>query len=77
MSDNTFNLREINKELNPKKKNQDTCDHEFKYEDNWREKIDFDMDCLRIPIRCLKCGLQAEETWTESMNTDKDTGEEI
>ena len=76
MSDNIFNLREINKELNPKNNQQD-CDHEFKYEDDWRAKISFDGGVLRIPIVCIKCGLQAEETWTEHMNTDKDTGGEI
>ena len=53
-----------------------TCDHDFEYEKNWRNNIQFD-NCLRIPIVCSKCGLKADETWTDFLNTDRKTGDEI
>lgn len=72
----TWNLKEVRRKLNPKV-NQENCEHEFEFKDNWREGVYFDINCLRIPIKCIKCGLEAEETWTESQNTDIYTGEEI
>ena len=52
------------------------CEHEFEYEENWKENIDFDT-CLRIPVKCSKCGLRADQTWTDFIYTDKNTGETI
>ncbi len=52
------------------------CDHEFELDEDWRENIELD-NCLRVPITCNLCGLKAHETFTDSLFTDKNTGEEI
>jgi len=54
----------------------DDCEHEFVFEENWKDKIEVDT-CLRIPVVCSKCGFKAHETWTENINTNRDNGELI
>jgi len=53
---------------------QEKCEHDFEYEQNWKENIEIDT-CFRLPVICSRCGLKADETWTETIYTNKTTGE--
>lgn len=54
---------------------ENECDHDFYRDDDWKSKVYFDGFCLRVPITCDRCKLEAEESWTEWLYTDKYTGE--
>jgi len=51
------------------------CNHNFVYEEeDWRKSIISDA-VLRIPVVCTECGKEADETWTDFIYTDRETGE--
>lgn len=42
---------------------QERCDHDWEYSENWRDEIEFAAlgEALEYPVRCTQCGLRARE----------------
>lgn len=54
------------------------CEHEFYKVKDWRNKLYYELgEVLRIPSKCIKCGLVVDETFIRHGNTDVDTGKLI
>lgn len=52
------------------------CEHEWEYVQDWQDKIEFKYgEVIKIPQKCMKCGLEGYEAWVYSCIIDKEGNE--
>lgn len=53
------------------KKECEKEEHDWIFEKDWRKRIEFDNDTLKIPIVCNDCDRKADEIWMYAVVQDK------